>query len=61
MPKSSAAGIERRAFVRPSGQPCISASRSRRVMAARVSASCTSVGQVSDTIHTSVSRPAMKA
>eukprot|EP00965_Chrysotila_dentata_P176150 5816266-Pleurochrysis_carterae.AAC.1 len=62
MPKSSAAGFEScAAHAGPSGQRCRSASRSRRVAAARVSTSCTSVGQVSDTTHTSASRPAMKA
>eukprot|EP00965_Chrysotila_dentata_P091184 3010312-Pleurochrysis_carterae.AAC.1 len=61
MPKSSAAGIDSCARATPSGSLCRSASRSFPVAAERVSAVCTSVGQVSDTIHTSAFRPAMNA
>eukprot|EP00965_Chrysotila_dentata_P136609 4517966-Pleurochrysis_carterae.AAC.1 len=58
MPKSSAAGMDRLGSVPLAGVHSPEARCPLRGAAARVSASWTSVGQVSETSHTSPSRPA---
>eukprot|EP00965_Chrysotila_dentata_P182587 6028671-Pleurochrysis_carterae.AAC.1 len=61
MPNSFATGIDRARVGSSAFRHARSASRSLRGVAARVRASCTSVGQTSATSHTSFSRPATKA